>query len=279
MKKNISSFLRQKKSGRQITMLTAYEQPSAQLLSQAGVDVILVGDSLGTNVLGYDRITQVTMQDMLHHTAAVVRGAGNTFVIGDMPYRSFRTPSMALKNASRFISCGADAVKMEGGAEMAGHLRLVSESGIPVCAHIGYLPQSGEKPHVAGKTAGSAEKLIKDAVVLEDAGAFMIVIELVPQELAAAITKLLRIPTIGIGAGPFCNGQVQVFHDIVGLSPTTFRHSKMFCEGTAIFSQAISRYVQEVKNGTFPTKANASSLPTEVAEEIKEWIKNTSFIT
>jgi 3-methyl-2-oxobutanoate hydroxymethyltransferase len=274
MKLSESSYLKRKRSGRPISMLTAYDCPSARILSQSGVDVILVGDSVGTNVLGYSHEKQVTMEDMLHHTAAVARGAGDVPVIADMPYRSYATPSAAIKNARRLIKSGANAVKMEGGARILKQVEQLHRNGIPVCGHLGYLPQSCPHPRVVGKTVEEARQLVNDALALQKTGAFMIVLEMVPLQLARYITKLLRIPTIGIGAGPFCDGQVQVINDILGLSPRVFRHSKMFCQGRMTFSAAVSRYVKEVKIGKFPTKKNASMMEDEVEVEIRMWLNN-----
>jgi 3-methyl-2-oxobutanoate hydroxymethyltransferase len=273
MKITASDFLKRKISARPITMLTAYDCPSARILDECGVDAVLVGDSVGTAVLGYDTISRVTMDDMVRHIAAVKRGSRHAFIIGDMPYRSYATPALALENARRFVKSGAEAVKMEGGVKIISQVELLRKKGIPVCGHIGYLPQSGARPGVVGKTLGEAIRLINDAIALQDAGAFMIVLELVPVELARHITGLLRIPTIGIGAGPFCDGQVQVWHDILGLSPRTFKHSKVFARGNEIFSNAVSQYVREVRKRSFPTRANASELDDDIANEISKWIK------
>jgi 3-methyl-2-oxobutanoate hydroxymethyltransferase len=272
MKITISDFLKRKMSGQPITMLTAYDCPSARILDDCCVDVVLVGDSVGTTVLGYDNITRVTMDDMLHHIAAVKRGIQRAFVIGDMPYRSYATPALALKNARRFVKSGAEAVKMEGGAKILKQVELLCKKEIPVCGHLGYLPQSGARPGVVGKSFEEAKRLINDAILLQDAGAFMIVLELVPLQLARYITKLLRIPTIGIGAGPFCDGQVQVLHDMLGLSPRTFKHVKVFANGNNVFSKAVSQYVSEVRKRSFPTRANAARLGDDVASELSEWM-------
>jgi 3-methyl-2-oxobutanoate hydroxymethyltransferase len=273
MKITASDFLKRKLSAQPITMLTAYDCPSARILDECGVDAVLVGDSVGTAVLGYDIITRVTMDDMLHHIAAVKRGIRRAFVIGDMPYRSYATPALALRNACRFVKSGAEAVKMEGGAKIFSQVELLCKKKIPVCGHIGYLPQSGARPGVVGKTLEEAKRLVSDAVALQDAGAFMIVLELVPVQLARYITKLLRIPTIGIGAGPYCDGQVLVWHDMLGLSPASFRHVKTFANGKEIFSKAVGQYVREVRKRSFPTKANAASLDDDITDELNEWMK------
>jgi 3-methyl-2-oxobutanoate hydroxymethyltransferase len=273
MKITASDFLKRKRSAQPITVLTAYDFPSARIVDDCGVDAVLVGDSVGTTVLGYDSITRVTMDDMLHHVAAVKKGIRRAFVIGDMPYRSYATPSLALKNARRFLGCGAEAVKMEGGAKILKQVALLHKKGIPVCGHLGYLPQSGARPGAVGKTLEEAKRLVNDALLLQDAGAFMIVLELVPVQVARLITGLIRIPTIGIGAGPFCDGQVQVWHDILGLSPKIFRHAKAFANGKDVFSKAVSKYASEVRKRSFPTRENAASLDDDIADELTEWMK------
>lgn len=274
MKKTARSFIQQKSAASPIAMLTAYDCPTARIIDECGVDAVLVGDSVGDTVLGYEDIKDVTMDDMVHHTAAVARGVKNAFVIGDMPYRSYATPACALANAKRLVKCGAQAVKMEGGAKLAPIVRSLRRNRISVCGHIGYLPQSAPRPRVVGKTIAEAKALVADALALQDAGVFMIVLELIPAELARAVTRLLRVPTIGIGAGPYCDGQVQVFHDMAGLSPVIFRHVKMFAKGKEALSAGVLQYVKEVKKGTFPTIQNASSMAEDVECELEKWISN-----
>ena len=217
MKTNPSDFSIRKKAGENITMVTGYDFPGARLLDDCGVDIVLVGDSLGTNVLGYDAPTEVTMDDMLHHVRAVARGVRRSFVLADMPFGSIDTPDTAIDNALSLMSAGADGVKMEGGQEIINRVRSVVNRGIAVCGHIGFMPQTGGKPGIVGKTFTEAKDLIVSALALQEAGVCMIVLELMPQHLAAEITRLLVIPTIGIGAGPSCDGQVQVYHDMLGL--------------------------------------------------------------
>jgi 3-methyl-2-oxobutanoate hydroxymethyltransferase len=190
-----------------------------------------------------------------------------------MPYGSIDTEDNALKNASLFMGAGADGIKMEGGTEIAPLVRSVVNRGVAVCAHIGFMPQSGGKPGVVGKTFPEAQMLIDSACALQEAGAFLIVLELIPEQLAAEITKLLTIPTIGIGAGRFCNGQVQVFHDMLGLSTHIFRHVKDFAGGRQLFAKAISQYIGNVRSGDFPTTSNASSMPGDVLTQVREWMK------
>jgi 3-methyl-2-oxobutanoate hydroxymethyltransferase len=235
---------------------------------------VLVGDSLGTTVLGYDDSTMVTMDDMIHHTRAVVRGAPHSFVCVDLPYGAIATPDIATTNARKLSDAGAGAVKMEGGSEITDQVSSVTQKGIAVCAHIGFLPQTGGKPRVVGKTLGEAKGLVESALALEEAGAFMIVLELIPEELAGEITRLLSIPTIGIGAGRFCSGQVQVFHDMLGLSQRIFRHVKDYAGGRQIFAKAVSQYVGDVRSGSFPAESNASPMPEDVLAQVKEWLKN-----
>jgi 3-methyl-2-oxobutanoate hydroxymethyltransferase len=256
-----------------ISMLTAYDFPSARLLDECGVDIVLVGDSLGTNVLGYEKSSQVTMDDMLHHLKAVARGAPRTFILADMPFGSISSPKQACRNASLFIQAGADGVKLEGGSEIVPQVLSIVQKGIAVCAHIGFMPQSGGKPGIVGKTVPEAKRLIGSAIALERAGAFMIVLELIPEKLAAEITRLCAIPTIGIGAGRFCDGQVQVFHDMLGLSPRIFRHVKDYAGGRRVFAKAISQYIGDVRSGAFPAESNASSMPDDVFAQVKEWMK------
>jgi 3-methyl-2-oxobutanoate hydroxymethyltransferase len=270
--KSAIGFTKMKEASLPIVMLTAYDCPFARILDECGVDIVLVGDTVGTTVLGYDDITRVTMDDMIHHTSAVARGVSRAFVVGDMPYKSYATRAAAIKNAKRFLACGADAVKMEGGAEITDRVKAMRRCGIEVCGHIGYLPQSRIRPGVVGKTLDEAKGLVADALALQEAGVFMIVLELVPQELAGAVTRLLRIPTIGIGAGPRCDGQVQVFHDMAGLSPRVFRHVKTFANGKDVLSAAVAGYVREVREHSFPTADHAAALDRWTQEELLSWI-------
>jgi 3-methyl-2-oxobutanoate hydroxymethyltransferase len=274
MKKKARDFaLRKRDSAVCIAMLTAYDFPAAQILDECGVDILLVGDSLGTTVLGYDDISLVTMDDMLHHLKAVVRGAPRTFILADMPFGSITSPEQACRNASLFIRAGADGVKMEGGSEIVPQVHAAVKKGFSVCAHIGFMPQSGGKPGIVGKTIPEAQRLIDSALALEKAGAFMIVLELIPEKLAAEITRLLGIPTIGIGAGRYCDGQVLVFHDMLGLSPRIFRHVKDYAGGRHVFAKAVSQYIGDVRSGAFPAESNASSMPPDVLAQVREWMK------
>jgi 3-methyl-2-oxobutanoate hydroxymethyltransferase len=242
--------------GQRIPMLTAYDYPTARLLDEAGIPVLLVGDSLGQMMLGYESTVRVTMDEMLHHTRAVVRGAGRALVIGDMPFLSYSTPQDALENAGRFLrDAGAQAVKVEGGVRSARIVETMVKAGIPVMGHIGLTPQSINaigKIRVQGKTRNGARALLGDALAIQEAGAFAIVLELVPEQLAAAITDRLRIPTIGIGAGAGCDGQVQVVTDLLGLGDFIPRHAKPYADLRGAILAAARAYAEEVAAGTFP---------------------------
>jgi 3-methyl-2-oxobutanoate hydroxymethyltransferase len=254
-------------------MVTAYDFPTAQVAQQCGVDILLVGDSVGTNVLGLSDVSQVTMRDMEHHVKAVGRAAQESFVLADLPYHSYETPRQALKNAALLMTGKADGIKIEGEAEIVDIVRFLSESNIPVCAHIGYTPQlSAGKPQVQGKDAQRARQLISGALALQQAGAFLIVLELITEQIAAVITHTLSIPTIGIGSGPQCDGQVLVMHDLIGMTGKSFKHVKAFGSAREQLCQSISDYAREVRQGTFPTSANASTMPPEELAHIKKWL-------
>jgi len=256
--------LSEKKQKREpIVMITAYDYPSAQMVDEAGVDIILVGDSLGMVVLGYENTLPVTMEDMLRHTAAVARGAKRAMVVGDMPFMSYQlSPEQALENAGRFIKeANAHAVKLEGGEEVLDAIKKITSAGIPVMGHIGLTPQSIHRIggyRVQGRDAEQAEKLKKDAKLLEEAGCFSIVLEAVPAELAAEITGSLSIPTIGIGAGPHCDGQVLVYHDVLGIfQEFKPKFVKRYANLRKEIVDAVSRYADEVRKGDFPDEAHS----------------------
>jgi 3-methyl-2-oxobutanoate hydroxymethyltransferase len=242
--------------GQRLAMLTAYDYPTAQLLDEAGIPILLVGDSLGQIVLGYESTVRVTMDEMIHHTKAVVRGAGRALVVGDMPFLSYSTPEDALENAGRFLrEAGAQAVKVEGGVRSARIVETMVKAGIPVMGHIGLTPQSINtigKIRVQGKTRGGARAVLGDALAIQEAGAFAIVLELVPEQLAAAISDRLRIPTIGIGAGAGCDGQVQIVSDLLGLGDFIPRHAKPYADLRGTILAAARAYAEEVAAGTFP---------------------------
>jgi 3-methyl-2-oxobutanoate hydroxymethyltransferase len=267
--------LRQKKAlGQKITMMTAYDYPTAQLVDEAGIDTILVGDSLAMVVLGYESTVPVTMEEMLHHCKAVSRGAKHGFIIGDMPFMSYHLSiEQAVENAGRFIKEAAcDCVKLEGGSDMAPVVRAIVKAGIPVCAHIGLTPQTATMLggfKVQGKDAESARALVRSAKDLEQAGAFMIVIECIPDLLAARITETLTIPTIGIGAGRDCDGQVLVFHDLVGLFERfTPKFVKKYINLSPLIKEALVQYKNEVEEGSFPGPEHGFSMKKEEMEKI-----------
>jgi len=275
MRITINQIKDMKQKGEKITMLTAYDYPTAKIVDEVGIPLILVGDSLGMVVLGYESTIPVTMEEMLHHTKAVVRGTKRAMVIGDMPFMTYHiSTDDALRNASRFIQeGGTQAVKLEGGITVAEKVRRIVECGIPVMGHIGLTPQSihqlgGFK--VQGKTPEAAAKLLKDAQALEEAGAFAVVLETVPSQLAALITQRISIPTIGIGSGRGCDGQVQVISDILG-SFTDFvpKHAKQYAKLTDIMSSAIARYFEEVKADTFPTVDQSYSMDESILAKLK----------
>jgi 3-methyl-2-oxobutanoate hydroxymethyltransferase len=256
-------------------MLTAYDYSTAKIVDEVGVPLILVGDSLGTVVLGYGSEIPVTMEEMLHHTKAVVRGTKQAMVIGDMPFMTYHiSVEDALRNAARFIQeGGAQAVKLEGGVTVAEKVRRIVECGIPVMGHIGLTPQSihqfgGHK--VQGKTPEAAKRLFKDAQALEQAGAFAIVLETVPAQLATFITQNLSIPTIGIGAGVGCDGQVLVINDLLG-SFTDFvpKHAKQYAKLTDIIRNAVTEYLNEVRAGSFPTDKQSSFIDESILDELR----------
>jgi len=274
MRVTINAIKEMKARGEKIPMLTAYDFATARLVDEAGMPLVLVGDSLGMVALGYESTIPVTMEEMIHHTKAVVRGTKQALVIGDMPFMSYHiSTAEALRNAARFIQeGGAQAVKLEGGHTVAEPVKRMVECGIPVMGHIGLTPQSihqlgGFKAQ--GKTPEAAQRLLQDALALEAAGAFAIVLESVPYALARIITKKLAVPTIGIGAGPHCDGQVQVLSDLLGLY-TEFvpRHAKQYAKLSQVIKEAVSQYLKEVKAGSFPTFENSYKVDESVLAEL-----------
>jgi 3-methyl-2-oxobutanoate hydroxymethyltransferase len=243
--------------GERLPMLTAYDFPTARIIDDAGIPLILVGDSLGQVLLGYESTVRVTMAEMLHHTKAVVRGTRQALVIGDMPFLSYATVDEGLENAGRFMQeAGTQAVKVEGGVRSQRIIEALVKAGIPVMGHIGWTPQAqhgmGGKVKVQGKDRTQARSLLADAFAVQEAGAFSIVLELVPAQLAGAITDRLKIPTIGIGAGPLCSGQVQVVTDLLGLGDFVPRHARPYANLRQIIADAAGAYAADVAAGTFP---------------------------
>lgn len=274
MRTTIRQLKQMKERGERIAMITAYDYSTARYLDEAGVPVILVGDSLGMVVLGYDSTLPVTMEIMLHHVAAVVRGTKRAMVIADMPFMSYQAdPTDALRNAARFLQeAGAQAVKLEGGVSMAPTVRRLVETGIPVMGHIGLTPQSVHQLggyRVQGRDAAAASRLLEDARALEEAGAFSIVLEGVPSELSRLISQRIAIPTIGIWAGPYCDGQVQVFHDVMGVYPDFVpKHAKQYARIGDTIKDAARRYIEEVREGAFPTQKESYPMDEAALAEV-----------
>lgn len=276
MKNTVLTFQQAKREHRKQTMLTAYDYSTARLIDEAGVNSILVGDSLGMVMLGYEDTLSVTMEDMIHHTRAVTRGAKNALVVADMPFMSYQTSVYdAVVNAGRLMKEGrAGAVKLEGGATVVEQIRAITRADIPVCAHIGMTPQSvnafgGFK--VQGKDASQAQKILDDARAIQDAGAYAVVLECVPHLLAKRITEELDIPTIGIGAGPDCDGQVLVYQDMLAMYGSfTPKFAKTFANIGEQMTAGFQRYIAEVEDGTFPeVPAHTFKMDESILEQLK----------
>lgn len=274
MKNSVATFQQMKEAGTKISMLTAYDYSTAKVMDEAGINSILIGDSLGMVMLGYEDTLSVTMEDMIHHAAAVARGAKNALVIADMPFLSYEVSvEQAVTNAGRLMKEGrANAVKLEGGAKVCPQIKAITQAGIPVCAHIGLTPQSvnafgGFK--VQGKSAEAAQALIEDALAIQEAGAFAVVIEAVPAKLATLISEKLTIPTIGIGAGAGCDGQVLVYQDMLALF-TDFKPKfvKHFANVGSVMSEAFKTYDEEVKAGIFPSEEHCFAIKDDVLEKL-----------
>ena len=276
MRVSITQIKEMKQKGEKIAMLTAYDYATAKLIDGAGIPLILVGDSLGMVVLGYESTIPVTMDEMIHHTKAVVRGTTQALIVGDMPFMTYQVSvDDALRNAARFIQeGGAQTVKLEGGENMAETVKRVVSAGIPVMGHIGLTPQSihqlgGFK--VMGKTPEAALRLINDAKALDEAGVFAIVLECVPEPLSKLITEKVSVPTIGIGAGKYCDGQVQVISDLLGLY-TDFvpKHAKQYARLFEIIKSATADYIAEVQAGAFPTEKQSYAMDKSVLTELEK---------
>lgn len=274
MKNTVATFQKMKNEGTKISMLTAYDYSTAKLVDAAGINSVLVGDSLGMVMLGYEDTLSVTMEDMIHHTAAVARGAKDALVIGDMPFMSYEVSvEQAVTNAGRLMKEGrANAVKLEGGVRVAEQIKAITKAGIPVCAHIGLTPQSvnafgGFK--VQGKTEEGAQQMIEDALAIQEAGAFAVVLECVPAKLAALISEKLTIPTIGIGAGAGCDGQVLVYQDMLALfSDFKPKFVKHFGNIGPQMTAAFKAYDEEVKAGTFPAEEHTFKIDEETLKKL-----------
>ena len=268
-----TKLMEMKQAGERIACVTAYDFPTARLAAAAGLPLILVGDSLGNVVLGYDSTLPVTMDDMVHHTRAVVRGAPDALVVADMPFMSYQVNAdEAMRNAGRLMQeGGASAVKLEGGQHIAETVSRLTDAGIPVMGHLGLTPQSVNQLggyRVQGRTLPEAQRMLDDADALERGGAFSIVLETVPAPLAAVVTKRLRVPTIGIGAGAECDGQIQVLHDILGLGTRQPKHGKRYADLNAVIGEALQRYAAQVREGTFPAEEHATDIDDAVLQEL-----------
>ena len=274
MKNTVITFKKAKEDNVKLTMLTAYDYSTAKLINAAGINAILVGDSLGNVILGYEDTISVTMEDMIHHAKAVAKGAPDALVVVDMPFMSYQTSVYdAVVNAGRLMKEGrANAVKLEGGKEVCPQIEAIVAAGIPVCAHLGLTPQSinafgGHK--VQGKSEQAAKKLVDDAIAVENAGAFAVVLECVPAKLAKVISEKLSIPTIGIGAGAGCDGQVLVYQDVLGMfSDFTPKFVKKFANVGEIMTQAFKDYDAAVKDGSFPQEQHTYAIDDDVIEKL-----------
>lgn len=274
MKNTVLTFAKAKQENEKLSMLTAYDYSTAKLINDAGVNSILVGDSLGNVVLGYEDTVSVTMEDMIHHTRAVARGAKDALVIADMPFMSYQASVYdAVVNAGRLMKEGrANAVKLEGGREVCPQIKAIVDAGIPVCAHIGLTPQSVNTlggNRVQGKTEAAARRLLDDAFAVQEAGAFAVVIEAVPEKLASLITSRLDIVTIGIGAGNGCNGQVLVYQDMLGMfSDFTPKFVKRYANIGEMMTAAFKKYDEEVKSSSFPSEEHTYKIDEDIIEKL-----------
>lgn len=250
-----------------IAMLTCYDYPSACLLAEAGVDILLVGDSVGTNVLGYASEREVTIDDMAHHVKAVARGCGDAYLIADLPYRTYETPEKAIATASRLINCGANGIKLEGRHDEI--IQALTEAGIEVCAHLGLNPQIHDDFRMQAKTVGSALQLLKDARAVEKNGARLLVLELIPEEVGELVSRALTIPTIGIAAGGKTDGQVLVIHDLLGYTKKALRHVRQYEQFRQRTLTAVAAYVADVRAGQFPAPSQVRHLAPEALAELQ----------
>ena len=273
-KTTVRQLAEMKERGERIPMITAYDYTTASLADSAGIPVVLVGDSLGMVVLGYESTIPVTMEDIIHHTRMVARGNKNSLIVADLPFMTYQVePSQALRNAARLLQDGgAHTVKLEGGENIAPTIRRIVDCDIPVMAHIGVTPQSVNAfggYRVRGRSVEQARQIVRDALAVEAAGAYAVVLELVPAPLATLITERLTIPTIGIGAGSGCDGQVQVLHDMLGLF-TDFvpRHARRYANLSQVISEAFTQFANDVRDGSFPAAAESFTLDARILEEL-----------
>ena len=271
MKKDINYLVAKKQNQQKIVALTCYDYPTAVLEEKAGVDIIFVGDSVGTNVLGYDSEMQVTMDDIVHHLKAVCRGANEPYILADLPYASYETPDQALQNAQRLVESGADIVKLEGAHdEIVAHLIA---HDINICSHLGLQPQTQQQKTVQGKQFEQAKKITEAAVRLEQIGSQLLLLELIPEELGKLITEKVSIPTIGIGAGRFTDGQVLIINDILGITPRKLRLAKRYLDYQTSTLQALHQYTQDVNQQVFPSEENVRHMPEQELQTLTTWIQ------
>ncbi|MDE1921486.1 MAG: 3-methyl-2-oxobutanoate hydroxymethyltransferase [Candidatus Omnitrophica bacterium] len=273
--KNVADIVAQKSKGRRITVLTAYDYPIASFLDEAGIDIILVGDSLANVVLGLKSTTEVGMKEMLYHTGAVARAAKNSFVVADMPFEAYQLEGrLAVGNAQQLMEAGAKAVKIEWFEDCADVASAIVRAGIPVMGHVGLTPQTAQDMKVKAKDAPSARAVIDQALALEESGCFSVVLECIPQEVAEVITRQLKVPTIGIGAGPHCDGQVLVVHDLLGLfSRYQPKFSKKYADLGPRILEAVRTYKKEVTEGVFPDDAHSFHLPPDEIKKLRSLIE------
>jgi 3-methyl-2-oxobutanoate hydroxymethyltransferase len=269
----LADLARMKAQGTRIGVITAYDLASARIADRAGAPVLLVGDSLGMVVLGHETTLPVTVDDMVRHSAAVVRGSERALVVADLPFLANASVEAAVAAAGRLMQeAGVQAVKIEGGAFAVPIIRRLVEIGIPVMGHLGFTPQSQHQLglRVQGKDVAGAKRLLADARAIEEAGVFSMVLELVPADLAAEVTRRSGVATIGIGAGPHCDGQVQVWHDIFGLTEKPPRHARVFADAASVMEEGLKRYLDEIAAGTFPGEAQSSKMDAEVLRQALE---------
>lgn len=275
-KVRVQTLLEKKQAGEKIVAVTAYDYPTALLVDEAGVDMVLVGDSVSNVVLGYESTLTVTVEEMRHHVRAVKRGIRNALLVADMPFLSYQTSiAQAIENAGLFIKDGAEAVKLEGGTPpIVQIVKALVDVGIPVVGHLGFTPQWIHQfggVRVRGRRSDEAKRIIDMAQALQEAGCFAIVLELVPEEVAAIITEQLSIPTIGIGAGVHCDGQILVLHDLIGMFPGwSPRHAKRYAEIGELIRHAVAAYAQEVREGKFPSSEHSTKMPSEELERLRQ---------
>jgi 3-methyl-2-oxobutanoate hydroxymethyltransferase len=275
MKKDTAYLLTRKQNNQKITMLTCYDYPTAVLEDKAGIDIILVGDSVGTNILGYESELEVTMDDIIHHLKAVRRGVSQAYLLADMPHASYESPEQALSNAQRLLSYGADGVKVEGVREdVVTHL---VENGVEVCGHIGLQPQTHQQKGFQGKSFAQAKELIEGALTLEKAGIKLLLLELIPEEVGKLITEKVSVPTIGIGAGRFTDAQVLVVNDILGITPRKLKLAKKYQEYQELTSRVISQYKEDVEKKLFPAEENVRHMPEGELQQLIEWVEQSKY--